>query len=117
MLNKQVFSFFASSYFLRGNWSIENDPELCLSNVEAEVAISPATSISDTHSLTSEDASPAALLAGINTGHMHFFNGSSRLLCLYGLRDISTFSLIVRIKIHPRAKPVSCLTEIGLFIQ
>lgn len=91
MLNKQVFSFFASCYFLRGNGNIENDPELCLSNVEAEVAISPATSITDTHSLTSEDASPAALLAGINTGHMHFFYGSSRLLCLYGLWNISTF--------------------------
>lgn len=60
MLNKQVFSLLALSYFLRGNWRLENDPELCLSNAEAEVAISPAISTSDTHYLTSEDVSPAA---------------------------------------------------------
>lgn len=71
MLYKQVFSLLFST-FLRGNWSIENDPELCLSNAEAEVAIIPAISISDTHThpLTSEEASPAALLAGINAGQM-----------------------------------------------
>lgn len=114
MLNKQVFSFCASSYFLRGNWSIENDPKLCLSNAEAEVATSPATSISYTL-LNRRGRVSCCFTCRQKRGTCFFF--FNRLLCLYGLWDISTFFLNHENKDSARAKPALCLTEIGLFIQ